>query len=75
MNFKCGKTINEDQIGVPLCIPARGLQSQEEPSWNGGWAASYGSITGALLEIRTCLHFLSQKVMSTISRNSNVFCP
>jgi hypothetical protein len=37
-----GKTITEEhQIGVPLCIPVRGLQSAEEPSYNGGWATSY----------------------------------
>jgi hypothetical protein len=30
-----------NQIGVPLCIPVRGLQSAAEPSHNGGLDASH----------------------------------
>jgi hypothetical protein len=40
--MKIGKPFTkEHQIGVPLCIPVRGLRSAAEPSYNGGWAASY----------------------------------
>jgi hypothetical protein len=34
-------TENEHHMGVPLCIPERGLQAATKHSRKGGWAASY----------------------------------
>jgi hypothetical protein len=69
----------EHPMGVAVCIPVRGMQSAAEPSYNGAWAASYGLHTfsaGAPHNWCTAgdenirLHFLT-----SISWNSNVFCP
>jgi hypothetical protein len=74
MNVKCGKTIHQ--------------RSTADPSRNGVWAATHEPRTFSVgashnrctagdenLSSMLCLHFLTQKVMSSISRNSNVFCP
>jgi hypothetical protein len=71
-----------------MCMPVRGLKSAAEPRHNGGWAASYELRTFSAgaphnwctaadenLSYISCLHFLTQKVMSPVSWNSNVFCP
>jgi hypothetical protein len=76
MNVKCGKTINQRSSNVGSTLHTRKRTSSRELcTFSVGAPHNRCTAADENLSWVLCLHFLTRKVMSSVSSNSNVFCP